>query len=78
MALSYERLKPPSFSVGDESEQHLLLHYVSERPGLTPMMVGLLKGLAQRFHEHVDVSLEQSKAEGAAHDTFRVQWIPTS
>lgn len=40
-------LRPPSFRVTELSEHTLRLHYYSERPGLAPMVCGLVEGLAE-------------------------------
>lgn len=73
--LSFPHLKPPSFSVANETESTLDLHYYSDRPGLAPLVVGLLKGLARRFD--VDVTIESSRVETGdrPHDMFRVRWV---
>jgi hypothetical protein len=66
-------LRPPSFEVVELSERTFLLHYQSERQGLTPMVIGLLHGLAQRQGERITVSLVARKSEGAHHDIFRIE-----
>jgi hypothetical protein len=73
VALTFPELRPPSFEVewipghGDS----LLLHYRSERTGLAPMVVGLLRGLGRRFAQDVRVN---QLGRGAAddHDVFRI------
>ena len=49
------------------------LHYHSERPGLAPMVVGMIKGLAARFDVPVLVEQVESRTDGADHDVFRVR-----
>lgn len=70
----YPKLVPPRFECSDITERSLLLHYHSHRVGLTPFVVGLVKGLGARFGTVVDVDLKDSKADGADHDTFHIQW----
>lgn len=71
--LSFPHLAPPSFRVSDETASSLKLHYYSKRPGLAPLVVGLLRGLADRFN--VDVTTRTERVEGAqAHDLFHVSW----
>lgn len=75
--LSFPNLAPPSFTVTDETADSLMLHYYSHRPGLAPLVVGLLKGLGQRFR--VDVTVTRSRIEGAKpHDAFHVTWKPAA
>lgn len=48
-------LRPPHFEVQDVAPGEYWLHYGSEREGLAPMVVGLLKGLAKRFGQAVEI-----------------------
>lgn len=75
--LTFPNLIPPRFSVSDESEGKLVLHYFSDRQGLAPLVIGLLQGLGTRFGQ--DVTAEQFRTgEGEAeHDAFRVQYMPS-
>jgi hypothetical protein len=71
--LSFPHLQPPSFLVRDETATSLSLHYFSERKGLSPLVVGLLKGLAERFD--LQVSIEQRRVDGPTpHDVFDLRW----
>ena len=71
--LSFPHLMPPSFSVSEQEAQALVLHYYSERPGLAPLVVGLLKGLGDRFGLEVEATWE--RVDGTRpHDRFRVRW----
>lgn len=47
--VSYPELRPPSFRVEHVSEGELQLYYHSEREGLGPFVLGLLKGLSRRM-----------------------------
>jgi hypothetical protein len=47
--VSYPELRPPSFRVEHVAEGELRLHYLSEREGLEPFVLGLLKGLSRRM-----------------------------
>ena len=53
------------------------IHYISIREGLTPFVVGLLKGLAIRFDHTLDI-LEQREieVEQGAHTVFQVELRP--
>jgi guanylate cyclase soluble subunit beta len=64
---------PPEFSI-EEKEDHHLVHYVSQREGLTPFVVGLLKGLAIRFGREIDI-LSQTEVDvnQGAHTIFEIK-----
>lgn len=72
--LSFPQLKPPLLKCMDIQDRSLILHYYSDRPGLAPMVIGLIKGLGKRFSVEVDISLITSKDAGADHDVFDVRW----
>ncbi|NIB39712.1 guanylyl cyclase [Pseudomaricurvus alkylphenolicus] len=40
---------PPEFEVEDVGENRYRIHYISQREGLVPFVVGLFNGLAKRF-----------------------------
>lgn len=71
--LSFPHLRPPSFTVRDETPSSLTLHYYSERPGLAPLVIGLLKGLGERFGLRLEVEVRRSEGE-RPHDVFLVRW----
>ena len=62
--ISYPSLRPPSFRVQSNSEHEIILHYISERPGLCPLVVGLLYGLADRFETRIEVDSLDGTEEG--------------
>lgn len=64
-------LVPPSFEREDNGDGTWTLHYRSEREGLSPMVVGLLKGLAKRLGTVVEV--EQLPPDEAGHCRFLVK-----
>lgn len=73
--LTFEHLRPPSFSVTDETPNSLVLHYYSERPGLSPLVVGMLEGLSVRFQ--LDIDVKHMPVQGPRpHDTYLLQWRP--
>jgi hypothetical protein len=75
VAMSFPALRPPSFTVEQiEGDTGLLLHYRSERAGLAPMVVGLLKGLGKRFSQ--EITVRQTAYRGLYdHDIFRVEYV---
>ena len=64
---------PPEFFVEAVGDRHLI-HYVSKREGLTPFVVGLLKGLAKRFNSELTITsqTDMEAAEGT-HTVFEVE-----
>ena len=62
--ISYPSLRPPSFRVMSNTEHEIILHYSSERPGLCPLVVGLLYGLADRFETRIEVDSLDGTEEG--------------
>jgi hypothetical protein len=72
--LLFPNLHPPTFKVSDVTESTLHLHYYSHRPGLAPFVIGLMRGLGQRFNTPVATTLLSSREQGLDHDTFLVSW----
>jgi hypothetical protein len=75
IGLIYPHVQPPSFECTDIAERSLRLHYYSDRPGLTPMVVGLLEGLSIMFATPIDITLIGSRATGGDHDTFSITFV---
>jgi len=76
VGMTYSKLCPPSFVCDELDESTLRLHYWSEREGLGPMMIGLLRGLSDRFEVTTEVSWEQRKGGDVDHDTFLIKLLP--
>jgi predicted hydrocarbon binding protein len=74
VGIAFPKLQPPSFDCTETDETSLTLAYHMHREGLAPMIVGLVKGLGDRFETEVEVTQTQSKAEGADHDEFIIQY----
>ncbi len=74
--LSFPHLAPPSFSVTDETSSSLTLHYYSDRAGLAPLVVGLLRGLGDRFNVDIVTRAERVNEGPRPHDLFRLTWTP--
>ena len=49
-------LQPPSFDIEELGENHFKVHYVSQRDGLAPLAVGMLKGVALHFGGEADIT----------------------
>ena len=51
------------------------LHYFTQRAGLAPFVIGLVKGLGKMFQTPVkSVTLIGSRDQGADHDLFLIEW----
>jgi hypothetical protein len=74
IGVSFPQLKPPSFECNETEENSLNLEYRSEREGLAPMVLGLVKGLGNRFNTEVDVTQIKSREEGSEHDEFLIKY----
>lgn len=76
VGLSFPGLQPPSFLCSDLEQESLKLHYYSDRPGLTPLVVGMLKGLGEKFDTDVDIQLTNSKERGNDHQELSIGHKP--
>lgn len=73
IAVAMPELRPPSFRCAELGDGRYRLHYHSTRDGLAPMVVGLIKGLAERFEIAVSVTHCAAKAGRADHDEFLIE-----
>jgi hypothetical protein len=73
LGMTYPEMRPPSFRCTDVDETRLTLHYYSEREGLAPFVLGLLRGLAELFGETLHIVQQQSKTAGQNHDVFLLE-----
>lgn len=64
-------LVPPSFRRESQPDGSHILHYSSEREGLSPMVVGLLRGLAKRFEVELDIECLEPSDDGASRFLLR-------
>lgn len=69
-------LTPPSFECETISEHEMRLYYITKRPGLNSMVLGLVKGLGKRFSvKDLNVVLEETKKEGEVlKSAFKISW----
>lgn len=66
---------PPEFRVEPipEKDQQYLVHYYSKRLGLTPFVIGLLKGLAEHFDDKLQIlDLKTHENDGNTHAIFEL------
>jgi heme-NO-binding protein len=72
VGLIFPDLRPPSFWCTDVDDHSLVLHYQSERPGLAPMVPGLVRGLGTLLNTSVSVQHIVRREDAADHDQFLV------
>jgi hypothetical protein len=72
VAMVFPELQPPSFRVSEVTPNSLRLHYRSARPGLAPVVKGMVRGLGKRFDTKVTVRLDKPRANGSDTDEFVV------
>src|SRR5262245_1538379 len=69
----FPRLKPPSFQIELIDEDQARMHYLPgapSRPGLCPMVEGLLSGLSKHFKTELKVEHDVCAQKGAEHCEF--------
>lgn len=75
VAMIMPELKPPSFQCFNITENSLYLQYYSERIGLTPMVKGILAGLAEMFKiENIKIKQTKVKDKEVNYDEFYIEW----
>ena len=67
-------MRPPKFRIKKEQVTGMLLQYQSEREGMQPMVVGILKGLGKRFGLEVSVKNLGPDPDEARQILFEVSW----
>lgn len=72
LALTFKQMRPPSFRCTEITPESLLLHYESDRAGLVPFVVGLVKGLGTFFSTPVRVEIVSRRDQGGDADVLRV------
>ncbi len=72
----FTQVRIPLFRVEDVSDTEYRLYYSSHREGLAPMVLGLVKGLAKRFGQSVEVVQVHAKTVVSGEDIFTVRHLP--
>jgi hypothetical protein len=78
LSLSMPEMRPPSFVCEQLGDDQIRLEYWSERPGLAPMVVGLLDGLGEMYEVTLSIDQSLDRAHGADHDEFLVHFVATT
>lgn len=72
LSLSFPELNAPSFWCADIEQERLVLNYQSTREGLSPLVVGLVKGLAQELK--LRLSIAEIEPVSNLHRRFEVRF----
>ena len=78
LSLSMPEMRPPSFVCEQLGEDQIRLEYWSDRPGLAPMVVGLLDGLGEMYGLTLSIDQSLDRAHGADHDEFVIRYVATT
>lgn len=70
---AFPEMSPPHFAVEDRADGEFDLVYESTRDGLAPMVLGLVRGLALRFGQRIEIEHTEGRAPGRPRDRFRVR-----
>jgi hypothetical protein len=68
----YTELEPPKFLIYDKGDGVYDMEYHSHRPGLWPVVVGMVRGLSAMMRQQVSVRLVRAKTEPIGYDTFEL------
>ena len=72
----FPALTPPHFELEESDPDHFTLVYRSERAGLGPMVVGLLRGIARTLGETIEI--EHLPGDETTPDRFTIVRVPSS
>jgi len=67
-------IKPPSFKITNKKSNSAMLHYYSERDGLSALAIGLIKGLANYFNLDLRIKQLKHKSNGEKCDIFQLNF----
>ncbi len=65
-------LRPPEFRSVVQPDGSILLTYITHRPGLAPIVVGMVNGLGERFGRSLRIEHVERREDTGTHDLFRI------
>jgi Haem-NO-binding len=74
VANSMPEMVIPIFTVTDEKPRSIVLEYHSRREGLQPMVLGLIKGLGQRFGVTCKISMIDTPPSEHTFQRYLITW----
>ncbi|GAB1601943.1 guanylate cyclase soluble subunit beta-1-like [Argonauta hians] len=74
LASIYPGMRAPSFRCSERAEDGaMILHYYSDRPGLEPIVIGIVKTVAKQvYNSQVNVEVIQTKGDECDHVQFAI------
>ncbi|WP_053005702.1 heme NO-binding domain-containing protein [Kiloniella spongiae] len=66
-------LSPPSFICKNIDSNTICIRYMSDRPGLTSFVKGLLEGLCEKFNYPGHVTIKQVRSDDIDYDEFFIE-----
>ncbi len=75
MRTNFPELRPPFIGVEDVDEDTCHVRYRSQRAGLAPMIVGLLRGLAKIKNETVEIEHVSTLQDDGTEALFKVRFF---
>lgn len=72
---SLPQLVPPSFRCTDVTNAGFRLHYYSTRPGLVPLVIGMMKGMARLYEQRIEIEIDKTREQGHDHDVLVVRYV---
>lgn len=70
--LIFPKLEPPEFSVEQMSEKQLILHYYSNRDGLSSFVIGIIKGIGFIYDTPISIKTILSEKVDFQHDIIEI------
>jgi hypothetical protein len=70
--LIFPKLNPPEFKVEQISEKQLILHYYSNRDGLSSFVIGLIKGIGIIYDTPIETKTILSEKQNFQHDIIEI------
>jgi len=64
----------PVFIVSDETPRSIILNYHSQRQGLQPMVIGLIKGLGLRYGLQCNIEMVENQPSTYTFQKYKISW----
>lgn len=72
VATIYADLEPPKFVINELGPNRCEMEYHSHRPGLAPVVVGLIRGVGKMFSTELQLKLIEAKTQAVGYDRFEL------
>lgn len=71
----FPEMRPPIFRLEDVAPGECRVYYSSQREGMAPMVIGLMRGLGRRFGEELEIEHVHAKRSLDEEDVFVVRGL---